>query len=268
MSLHPSTGAQVWPNMPSAAASSCTQPSLHTLFETWGQFISACTFFRFPSLYSDMWACRSHVSITQTLVKGTNLHKWSPHDAFAHNSTFFTIALVCSPSPRSPRADKWTVSQTKSDMNSEYIFTQKTSHGCETHTAVPHGSTKEHTDWQKTATQLSWGSLKSCLFFWLKHVVVTGCYLRTQDMKGGLFWHELTKLSAQMKLLVEPLSFSRALKNTNECPKWGIVDGVIRAPVGGQAGGGKSANCTPEGWAGPERGQPDEIEADDPITPD
>ncbi len=43
---------------------------------------------------------------------------------------------------------------------------------------------------------------------------------------------------------------------------------MIRAPVGGQAGGGKSANGTPEGWVGPEKGQPDEIEADDPITLD
>jgi len=43
-------------------------------------------------------------------------------------------------------------------------------------------------------------------------------------------------------------SFLRgAHKNTKERPKWGIADEVIRAPVGGQAGGGKSANCTPEG---------------------
>ncbi len=71
-----------------------------------------------------------------------------------------------------------------------------------------------------------------------------------------------------MKLLVEPFFLSHALKNTRECPKLGIVDGVIRAPVGGQAGGGKSANCTPEGWVGPGKSQPDEIEADDPITLD
>lgn len=43
---------------------------------------------------------------------------------------------------------------------------------------------------------------------------------------------------------------------------------MIRAPVGGQAGGGKSANGTPEGWVGPGKGQPDEIEANDPITLD
>lgn len=41
---------------------------------------------------------------------------------------------------------------------------------------------------RKTATRLSWGSLKSSLFFLLNHAVVTGCYLRTQDKKGGLFF--------------------------------------------------------------------------------
>lgn len=101
---------------------------------------------------------------------------------------FFTIALVCNPSRRSPRADKWTVSQTKSDMNSEYIFTQKISHGCETHTVVPHGNTKERTDRrEKDGDPAVLGLSKVFCFFLLNHVVVTGCYLRTQDKKGGLF---------------------------------------------------------------------------------
>lgn len=102
------------------------------------------------------------------------------------------IAPVCNPSPRSPRADKWTVSQTKSDMHFEYIFTQKTSQGCETHTrhtVIPRGNTKEHTGaserWQRGGPGVSRVAQKLFVFFRLKHVVVTGCYLRTQDMKEG-----------------------------------------------------------------------------------
>lgn len=72
---------------------------------------------------------------------------------------------------------------------------------------------------------------------------------------------------AQMKLWWNLFFFLVFRKTSENVQNKEQFDEVIRAPVGGQAGGGKSAKCTPEGWAGPGRGQSDEIKADDPITP-
>lgn len=100
---------------------------------------------------------------------------------------FFTIALVCNPSRRSPRADKWTVSQTKSDMNSEYIFTQKISHGCETHTVVPHGNTKERTDRrEKDGDPAVLGVSQKFFFFIIEPCCCHWMLFKDSRQKGGL----------------------------------------------------------------------------------
>lgn len=88
--------------------------------------------------------------------------------------------------------------------------------------------------------------LKSCWPFYWKHIVATACYFKTRDKKERLVFGRTPQI-CQHKWNLLSLSCAEKHQRTSKMRDcwWGG-----KRPGWGHAGGGKSANCTPEGWAG------------------
>lgn len=180
----------------------------------------------------------------------------------------------CNPSPGSPREDKWTVSQTKATwiLNTYSHKRQVTDVRDTLITRSPLAETQKSTlacltlkDWKSASRSgVSLVTLKSCLCFYWKLAVAAGCYFKTADKKKEGLVFGRNPRSCQHKWNLLSLSCSEKHQRTSKMRDcwWGG-----KSPGWGHAGGGKSANCTPEGWAGLGRGHADETEAGDLLTP-